>query len=201
MSDNELQETDGDESDTAPQAATDPTSTAAADDKLPIAYHELPASVPNDLAWSMDVKHVIDLTPCPNLFAADILESGGSYFGLCSTEYMKKWMQENLKKELIKRASNPQSAMAKILGRVLRDTTEPKADEPMPTEPPKKKPKNNKQNAAAATGSGEGGKTEGGKTEGGNSGGLDLGKLLEEARKKAAGGSTAAGESEDTVPE
>ena len=85
---------------------TDPAGKAM-DDDVPLTYHQLPSVVHEELAWTHNAKHVIELAPSSNGFAAKFLSTGGSYFGLCATDYMKELLIEDTRSRLLKMAKNP----------------------------------------------------------------------------------------------
>ena len=44
-----------------------------------------------------------------------MLEMGGSYFGVCPTQTAMDWLKENIKEELVKRASDASSKLSKMI--------------------------------------------------------------------------------------
>jgi hypothetical protein len=77
--------------------------------------------------WVNNVKHVIDLTPCTNLVAVDILDAGGSYYGLCASDIQKDWMFANIKKKLIAVCKDPTTNLHGQVRRPESQIVTPKA--------------------------------------------------------------------------
>ena len=218
LSDSEPEDSEsgGEEPVPAPAEEANTGSSAAIDSKLPICYHQSPPIILEELVWSNNVKHVLDLAPSPSTAGAARLigEYGASYCCVASTETSATWFRNNIHDDLMKMCSQEGTklhAQCQLWAGMVDDKTRATAapgkrklpatggggiggaggGEPPPPGAPaprrKRTPKNQTIDETAT-------ESQGGNGTGGGT--LDIGALLAAAKTKAraAGKGTAAGE-------
>ena len=207
-----MSESEGGADDDSEVEGAEDIATVTDNGKLPINYHQLPATALHELAWAFNAKHIIDLSPSPALAAVKLLEDGCSYFAVVPTKAAQDWFYNHIRERLLKQCATPgtklHSAVSKAvqgdimilnnpapMAGTLSQTGTPSGanlGEPSATgEPPKKR---QRRGANAATGSAiatparaaaDGTGTPAPAAGAPASGGqLDIGKLLAEAKAK-----------------
>ena len=221
-----LSESEADDSDSGEEAAVAPaeveanTGANATDLKIPICYHQMPPIILKELVWSLNIKHVLDLTPSPSTAAAWLIaEYGASYCCIAPTETAATWIRNKVHDDMMKMCSEEGTklyAQCQLWsGNFIADKTpapnkrvqatgeggQGGAVPGAPTKRPKRTPK-------PPAGEGDGGNGGGTGTAGGGTGTgggtLDIAALLAAAKAKAKGaakgtsadGDEAAGEDE-----
>ena len=184
--------------------------------KIPICFHQTPPIVLKELVWSLNVKHVLDLTPSPSTAAAVLIgEYGVSYCCIASTETAATWFRNKVHDDLMKMCGEEGTklyAQCQLWSGMVHDNTQAMPAPGVPkkrqlggggtggaagggqhdgesTTGGKKKPKRTPktQNVAAGEDIVDGETQSGGGNGGGGGGPLDIGALLAAAKQKARG--------------